>query len=258
MKKAIIAATLAAMVAGGATATAQSNLFTSKNIADESVQNRDLRDGAFTWSKFRESTQNKIERLAEDGARGPAGPAGPQGAQGPAGPPGPAGAAGSDGSDGDDGAPGPCSYGDCLAEYGVARVFHNDTALNASWTGDVPDDGSNAAQTSGEILVTGVSDGDMISVRGVMRTEEADGGFAGAGIIVKDPENGMVLCGEVTDPASGGENDGTNTVPVDAVPLNSNRPDGTDTILTECEVTAAPTGGGVLVNATGQFFDFND
>lgn len=68
-------------------------------------------------------------------------------------------------------------------EYGVARIFVNDEPGGTLWTPDIPDDGNNAAQATGSSVIT-VEDADTeVSVRGLIRGSEGDGGQAGANII---------------------------------------------------------------------------
>ena len=107
---ALVALALFVVASGSATAA---SLLTSKNIKDESIQNRDLRDGAFTLSKLRQSTKDVLNadteltllRLAalekKAGIPGPAGAPGAAGAAGAAGAKGADGAKGKDGADGD-------------------------------------------------------------------------------------------------------------------------------------------------------------
>lgn len=120
---ALVALALFVVASGSATAA---SLLTSKNIKDESIQNRDLRDGAFTLSKLRKSTKDVLNadtdltllRLAalekKAGIPGPAGAAGAVGAAGAKGADGDStrtgssvGAAGAKGDKGDTGATGP-------------------------------------------------------------------------------------------------------------------------------------------------------
>ena len=104
------------IVATGSAAAA--SLITSANIKDESIQNRDLRDGAFTLSKLRAST---IASLREDNAQtlarlaaleakagiaGPAGTTGAAGAKGDTGATGAKGDAGTNGTNGTNGVKG--------------------------------------------------------------------------------------------------------------------------------------------------------
>lgn len=68
-------------------------------------------------------------------------------------------------------------------EYGVARTFAGDTAVGTVWTPDIPDDGSNAAQATGSTVVHVTAADTKVSVRGIVRSAEGDGGQAGANII---------------------------------------------------------------------------
>lgn len=64
-------------------------------------------------------------------------------------------------------------------EYGVARVFLGDDPIGSSWTADIPDDGNNAAQAYGALVVE-VDAPTTLSLRAVIRTSEpTDGGIAG-------------------------------------------------------------------------------
>ena len=104
---ALVALALFVVASGSATAA---SLLTSKNIKDESIQNRDLRDGAFTLSKLRQSTKDVLNadteltllRLAAlEKKAGIPGPAGAAGVPGKNGTDGKDGAKGKDGADGD-------------------------------------------------------------------------------------------------------------------------------------------------------------
>jgi len=68
-------------------------------------------------------------------------------------------------------------------EYGVARTFVGDTAVGTVWTPDIPDDGNNAAQATGSTVVQVTAADTKVSVRGIVRSAEGDGGQAGANII---------------------------------------------------------------------------
>ena len=113
MRKSILACCVTALAVGATSATAAS-VITSDDIKDETIQNRDMRDGAFTWSKFAPTTQNKIAKLAApqnsaastSPAAGTAGPAGPQGPQGLTGEDGDDGEDGTNGTNGENGAQG--------------------------------------------------------------------------------------------------------------------------------------------------------
>lgn len=86
-------------------------------------------------------------------------------------------------------------------EYGVARLFLSDSPLDGVTpgpgngsalgdtlleTGDVPDDGVNAAQASGSFLVTadGFGGGETLTLRAAVRTAEAEGASATAQVVV--------------------------------------------------------------------------
>jgi hypothetical protein len=70
------------------------------------------------------------------------------------------------------------------AEYGVAKVFVNGVNRGTLWSGDVPDDGNNAAQANGSMIVDVPSGGATLSIRAAVRTAESDGGQAGGNLIV--------------------------------------------------------------------------
>jgi hypothetical protein len=69
-------------------------------------------------------------------------------------------------------------------EYGVAGLFVDDTKAGTLWSSDVPDDGNNAAQATGALLVETTDPNTNLTVHAVMRGNEGDGGQAGANIIV--------------------------------------------------------------------------
>ena len=69
-------------------------------------------------------------------------------------------------------------------EYGVAKVFLDGVNRGTLWTGDVPDDGNNAAQANGSMVLDVPAGGAMLSVRAAVRTAESDGGQAGGNLIV--------------------------------------------------------------------------
>jgi Collagen triple helix repeat (20 copies) len=115
----IVAALVSAVVAAGS-ATAASSLISSKDIKDESIQNRDIAKGVITMSRLAKSTQDKINRAGTPtGAAGPQGPPGPKGAQGPQGAQGAQGPQGPQGPQGAQGPPGDAAN----TEFGVASVF---------------------------------------------------------------------------------------------------------------------------------------
>lgn len=86
-------------------------------------------------------------------------------------------------------------------EYGVARLFLSDSPLDGVTpgpgggssngdtlleTGDIPDDGTNAAQASSTSLITvdGFGGGETLSLRAAVRTAEAEGAGATANVVV--------------------------------------------------------------------------
>ena len=70
------------------------------------------------------------------------------------------------------------------AEYGVSKVYLDGVNVGTLWTGDVPDDGNNAAQANGSLIVDVPSGGATLSIRAAVRTAESDGGQAGGNLIV--------------------------------------------------------------------------
>ena len=101
MRTTIIACAVTALVVGGGTATAQqAGLLSSKDIRDDSIQNRDVRSAVLTWSKLAPTTRQKIERLAALDEAAAADSRGLEGAQGPRGAAGPRGETGAPGRDG--------------------------------------------------------------------------------------------------------------------------------------------------------------
>ncbi|MGH8910913.1 MAG: hypothetical protein ACRDVD_00245 [Acidimicrobiia bacterium] len=72
-------------------------------------------------------------------------------------------------------------------EYGVVRLFLDGTALGSSWTSDIPDDGNNAAQAYGALIVDVPAGGGTLEARVVIRGSEAAvdvAGHAGGNLIV--------------------------------------------------------------------------
>jgi hypothetical protein len=86
-------------------------------------------------------------------------------------------------------------------EYGVARLFLNDSPLDGATpdpsggssngdtlleTADIPDDGTNAAQASGSFLINvdGFGGGETLTLRAAVRTAEAEGASATAQMVV--------------------------------------------------------------------------
>lgn len=193
------------------------------------------------------------------GARGAAGANGAAGAAGTNGLAGPMGPTGPKGPTGDDGPVGP-SVGDGEAEYGVVKVFAGDTALGTLWTPDVPDDGNNAGVVAGNAAFTVDGTNRTISVRGIMRTGEPDGGQIGGGIIVRTGDGQVVATSQTpVDTTPGANFNGLRVVAVDAEPLTSGGPSATDTeVITATVPGTVPDGTLITVEGTVQAFDFND
>ena len=74
--------------------------------------------------------------------------------------------------------------GDDIDDYGVARIFLNGEPLGSTWTPDIPNDGNNAAQGYGAVVVEAEA-GDEITLTAVVRSETGEGTYqAGANLIV--------------------------------------------------------------------------
>ncbi len=149
---------------------------------------------------------------------------------------------------------GPMGQGISPTEFGVARLYINGTANAASWTGDVPDDGNNPAQTSGTTVVP-CAGGDVFSVQAAFRTDEADGGQAGGGLVVT-AANGTLLGADQT-PANG-QYGGVRVVNVGPSSKTSNEPIGNDDPVIASVTIPSGVSGQCIVNGTAEFFDFDD
>ncbi len=142
----VTALAIFAVAAGSATAA---SLITSANIKDESIQNRDLRNGAFTLSKLRASTiavlkadnqltLNRIAALeAKAGIPGPngtngTGATGAAGAKGDKGDKGDAGSNGAAGPQGPTGPTGPADTSDTTTVNGSNAAAQGFTSGNSS------------------------------------------------------------------------------------------------------------------------------
>src|SRR5690554_2718261 len=80
-------------------------------------------------------------------------------------------------------------HSDENVEYGVARIFLDDGPIGSSWTADIPDDGNNAAQAYGALVVEVEDAPTTLSVRAVIRTSEPTdehgiAGHAGGNLII--------------------------------------------------------------------------
>src|SRR5690606_33182320 len=74
--------------------------------------------------------------------------------------------------------------GDDIEDYGVARIFLNGEPLGSTWTPNIPNDGNNAAQGYGAVVVEAEA-GDEITLTAVVRSETGEGTYqAGANLIV--------------------------------------------------------------------------
>jgi hypothetical protein len=135
MRKTIAACAITALAAGGATATAHS-LITSKDIADGTIQNRDIHEGTISYSRLtpglrallaQAGTPGKDGKDGKDGAKGEKGDKGDRGPQGPKGDKGDKGDTGATGPQGPQGEPGKDA-----AERDVTSLSGDFRATNAS------------------------------------------------------------------------------------------------------------------------------
>lgn len=69
-------------------------------------------------------------------------------------------------------------------QYGLSRVFLDGEPLGTTWTPDIPEDGSNAAQGFGSLIIEVPSGGGTLSVEAAVRGEGDDGAYAGGNLIV--------------------------------------------------------------------------
>ena len=67
-------------------------------------------------------------------------------------------------------------------DYGVLRLFVNGTGVAPSWSPVVPDDGNNAAQATGQLVLPVPDAGVTLTARAVLRG--GDGGQAGAAMVI--------------------------------------------------------------------------
>lgn len=248
-------AVLGLLVLAGS-ATAASKMINGKNIKKGTVTTKQIRNGTIAERDLAKSLVGSLKGAT--GAEGAVGPAGPAGADGQTGP---AGAVGPEGPAGEVGPPGPGSDIDGL-EYGVAVVWVKHGAsppakVGTLWTSNVPDDGNNAAQASGTIVVPGVSTGDEIFVTGAVRTDEATGPYSAnaGGTISATAATGALLGVDLT-PLDPGTN--TNTVHVAGYPLTSGAPTTSDSQLVSVTAPGGLTNVPVVVSGVVQFFDFQD
>jgi hypothetical protein len=225
----MVVSIIAVIAACTGTAFAAASI-TSKDVVNDSLRSNDIKD--------RSLKSHDISRRTKKQLRGHRGPTGPRGATGPAGP---------RGEPGKDVGP---------TEFGVARLYRNDTAANASWSGDVPDDGNNAAQVAGTTVLP-CETGDVFSLQAVYRTDEEDGGEAGAGLVITSQGGDLLAAGQTAESA---EHPGRFVVDVPAVPKTSGEPTGgDDTELVSVTIpNGVPAGTQCVVSGTGQFFDFDD
>lgn len=225
----MVVAIIALIAACTGTAFAAAKI-TSNDVKNDSLRSADVRDRSLRAKDLAPRAKENLQ-----GQRGPEGPRGPVGPQGPT------------GEDGEDVGP---------TEFGVARLYRDGTELNASWSGDVPDDGNNAAQASGT-TVSACEAGDTFSLEAVYRSDEEDGGEAGAGLVVTS-QTGVLLAADQT--AESTEFPGRFVVDVPAVPKTSGEPSGgDDTELVSVTIpSGVPAGTQCVISGTGQFFDFDD
>lgn len=208
---------IAVVGAGGAVAAGQ---ITGADIKSNSVPGSDLKDGSVGYAKFGDGARSRLQgEQGPRGEQGETGPAGPPGqsvvaseitaanatyggvqvvdvdsAGSSSG--GPSATEGSELVD-----PVKLDAGTYLVQstvqffdfqskpgdtndedYGVARLFLDGQNVGTSWSPQVPDDGNNAAQASGVVVVTVPEGGGTLSARALLRG--GDGGQAGADLIV--------------------------------------------------------------------------
>ena len=99
---ALIVALVALMTGLGGSAIAAS-LITGKQIANDAITSRHVKNGSLKTSDLSPSTRAAMRPASKPGPRGPIGPRGPEGAVGPQGPQGPQGEIGPVGPAGQDG-----------------------------------------------------------------------------------------------------------------------------------------------------------
>src|SRR4051794_4858086 len=101
MRKAVIACSITALAVGAGTASASVvKLITSKDIADGTIQNRDIQTGAISLNRLSPGVQALLAQTAKDGVNGADGTSGHDGSQGSKGDTGSKGGAGAKGDQG--------------------------------------------------------------------------------------------------------------------------------------------------------------
>jgi hypothetical protein len=212
---AVGATIIAVLGAGGAVAAGQ---ITGADIKRNSVPGSDLKDSSVGYGKLTDNAKSKLQgQQGPAGPQGEQGPAGPAGqslvANETTGPNATYGgvqvvdvdsvAATSGGPSTTEGSelvdPIELEQGTYLVQstvqffdfqpsatndvdYGVARLFMDGTTVGTSWSPQVPDDGNNAAQAAGSIVITVPAGGGTLTARAVLRG--GDDGQAGGNLIV--------------------------------------------------------------------------
>ena len=162
--KVLAAVVVTALLAGAATATAQS-LITSADIANNTIRGKDVRQRTLTLRDLKRSTIAALR-----GQRGPAGPRGPRGFQGPRGPA---------GSTGATGAPGPRSLTNVTFHDGApvsVAPGEAEVATAACPSGRIPVSASTSDSSSLELdledLSIGVSGAFVLAVNNASAVDE--------------------------------------------------------------------------------------
>lgn len=212
---AVGATIIAVLGAGGAVAAGQ---ITGADIKRNSVPGSDLKSGTVGYNKLNDNAKRKLQGqqgpAGPQGAEGPAGPPGQSLVANETTAPNatyngvnvvdvPSAAATSGGPSTTEGAelvdPIELEQGTYLVQstvqffdfqpsetndvdYGVARLFLDGTNVGTSWSPQVPDDGNNAAQAAGSIVVTVPAGGGTLTARAILRG--GDDGQAGGNLIV--------------------------------------------------------------------------
>ena len=93
-----------------------------------------------------------------------------------------------------------------------------------------------------------------------MRTDEVDGGQAGAVLTVRNAAGQVVAFNQTPpNPAFPGGNGDLQVVAIDPVPRSSNDPDATDTVIVSVTIpNTVPDGSLVTIEGVAQYFDVDD
>lgn len=247
---------LVAVLGGSAYAAAK---ITGKDIKNSTITTKDVKDGTLRSQDFSDEAKDSLRGAngpqGVTGATGSAGADGTDGEDGTDGVDGEDGTDGVDGEDGTDGVDGEDGQDVGPTEFAVVRLYRNGTAVASSFSPDVPDDGNNAAQVAGS-TVTACQGGDEFSLEAAYRTDEADGGQAGGGLVITFA-NGDLVGGGQTAPNPNFP--GTSVVEVDPVAKTSGEPIGNnDDELVSVTLPGTVPAGQCVIEGTVQAFDFDD